>query len=123
MENLTPAARASLTVGITLSVLAGVAVLLRLVAKRLVKSGLAADDWWIVGSVVMMWVAGSILAWGEYDRRSPLDPSLRKQTGLLSRDGRGAQGINRQDPNFRYQEHTEYLKVCSNVALAPQVPC
>ncbi len=52
MENLTPTAHATLIVGTTLSILAGVAVVLRLVTKRLVKSGLAADDWWIVGSVL-----------------------------------------------------------------------
>ncbi|KAF7513473.1 hypothetical protein GJ744_008767 [Endocarpon pusillum] len=102
MENLTPTAHASLTVGTTLSVLAGVAVVLRLIAKRLVKSRFAADDWWIVGSVLTMWVAGSILAWG-----------------LLSHDGRGAQGVNRQDPNFRYLKSMYVTSVLYYSVAAP----
>lgn len=66
MENLTHTAHATLALGTTLSVLAGLAVALRLITKRLVKSAFAADDWWIIASVIMMWVAGSILAWGRY---------------------------------------------------------
>lgn len=113
MENLTPKAHATIVVGTTLSVLAGVAVALRLVTKRLLKSGLAADDWWVVASVVMMWIVGSLLAWGKRLQKDALETVfwLSTKIGLLSHDGRGAQGVDRQDPDFEYHEHTIYLKV------------
>jgi hypothetical protein len=68
MENLTSKAHATILVGASLSVVAGIAVALRLITKRLVHSALAADDYWIIPSVVSMWVLGSLIAWGRSDR-------------------------------------------------------
>ena len=64
MDHFTSQGRAAFASAVSLSVLAGMAVSLRMLAKTVVKAGYGADDWWIIFGLLSFYVSEGVLIWG-----------------------------------------------------------
>ena len=54
--------------GLAMAVLASINVCLRFIAKNLTKSGVRAEDYWILVGLVGFWAYVGVLLWGAYAR-------------------------------------------------------
>ena len=61
--NLSPTT--TIVSSVVLMILSALSVVLRLLARWLLKVKFAADDWWIIATLVMMLAMLSIQAWGK----------------------------------------------------------
>lgn len=112
MDGLTPNGRAVFASTVSLYFLACVAVALRLVAKSLVKTGFAADDFWIVLALVSSLVSKGFVIWGEschsYQKFITSDPDI----GLMAGGGGADLGVLSRNPS----QLSTYLKVLATAA-------
>lgn len=54
--------------GLTMVVLASIAVCFRFVAKNMTKSGVRADDYWTLVGLIVFWTYVGVMLWGMYAR-------------------------------------------------------
>ena len=73
---------------IVFAVIAGIAVILRLLSKKWTKAAFGADDWWALASLVLFYAWVAVVIWGT--KSNPISyPYTDLKSGVV-RDGGGA---------------------------------
>ena len=66
MTELSLNSRQVFNTAVAMAVLATIAVFLRLLAKKCTKTGLKADDVWILLGLASLWAYVGVIIWGKY---------------------------------------------------------
>ena len=112
MNRLSSTGHEIIASAVTMVIVASIAVLLRLSAKRLTKVGLTVDDYWIIFAVISFWVYVGVMLWGKFfpaSRILNLNANFFSPTvGMF--DGTGGASM-RNITDFKLSGYRKFLKV------------
>ena len=98
--------------GVMFAILGGLAVVLRFVARTLVKAKYGWDDWWIVLALLVCYAYLTVIFWGKSNPRAKCD-SVDSGAGSIKSQGGGDIGT----PGFDPIQLTPYLEASESREL------